>query len=108
MAAPVVAQHAERARQRFGLRVPHAQVGAEGIAESQPRPALAVDAVVQAVAGQVEERHRPQTRSNASPTPMPTPPPSVARPRLKSEERRAGNECVSTLRSRGYQITHKK
>src|SRR3546814_19098425 len=57
VAARVVAQHPERARQRFGLRVPHAQVCAEGIAESQPRPALAIDAVVQAVGGEFQESH---------------------------------------------------
>src|SRR3546814_1671884 len=73
MAAPVVAQHPELARQRLGLPVPHVQVRAQRIAERQPRPTVAVDAVVQAMRGQVEERHRPQTRSNASATPMPTP-----------------------------------
>src|SRR3546814_6414133 len=82
MAAPVVAQHPELARQRLGLPVPHVQVRAQRIAERQPRPTVAVDAVVQAMRGQVEERHRPQTRSTASATPMPTPTHSVARPRL--------------------------
>ncbi len=58
VAAAVVAQDAEVASQFGHLRVPHRQVGAQRVAEGQPGRVLgAVDAVVQAVGGQVEKRH---------------------------------------------------
>src|SRR5690606_21542190 len=83
VATAVVAQYAEGVRQCVGLCVPHVQVGAQRVGEHQPRAALAVDAVVQAVGGQMQERHvpPPQTRSTASATPIPTPTHSVASPR---------------------------
>ncbi len=59
MATGVVAQHAEMLGEGRNLRVPHVQVGAQGIGKHQHRRALrAVESVVQADIGQLYARHR--------------------------------------------------
>lgn len=46
MSAAVVPQHTEMHRQRLSLQIPHRQIGAQRVAEHQPRAVLAVNAVM--------------------------------------------------------------